>query len=70
MCSARIRPISEDAVVVRVTFTLSNIDGGIMEAEHVDSIGEIGNAYRILMGKLRDVCPLGRSKRCDCDIEK
>jgi len=69
MCSARIRPVS-DVVVVRVTCRLSNIDRGLLEAEHVDSTAEIGNAYRIFMGKLRDVCPLGRSKRCDDDIGK
>ena len=65
-----IQPISEHAVVVWVTFTLRNIHRGIPEAEHVDSIEGIGNEYRILMWKLRGMCPLGRSKRCDDDIEK
>jgi len=69
ICSVSVQPISEHAVVFWVTFRLSNIDRGILKAEHVDSIGEIGNTYRILMGKLRGMCPLDRSKRCD-DIEK
>jgi hypothetical protein len=65
-----VQPISEHAAVVWVTFRLSNIDTEISEADQIDSIGEIGNAYRIFMGKLRGICPLGRSKCCDDDIEK
>ena len=70
MCSVRIQRLSEHVVVVWVTFRLSNIERGILEAEHVGSIGEIRNAYRIFMGKLCGMCPLDRSKRCDDDIEK
>ena len=70
MCYVSTQPISEHAAVIWVTFRLRNIDRGISEAEHDDIIGEIGNAYRILMAKLRGMCPLGRSKRCDDDIER